>query len=404
MRTLVLVANPPERGTWFRARAIARGLRARGHDVTFVCTGAGYYRPRLIGRATRWHEWGSPSWQPLHPVEGNSALGFLHRIVRLTRPWDFIYTFSHHPIDQGPARILRKSGAFWMTDWCDLWNSRRGGLLDRRHWADPDAPVTRGWRGLLLPHQYAFEDLCEATAATDADAVSIIASPLQRETRRLGIPPPRVLHLVSGADTRRIRPLDRTECRNALGLPHGVPVAGYIANYTPDNGMLRRAVQQVWRHHPGLVILSAGPRWYEPHDAIGRARAAGRLVDLGLRPFGDIPTVLGACDFLLMPLSDAPLNHCRWPNKFGDYLASGRPTATTAVGDVGAVLRHWNVGRAGAPTAGGLAGAMMELLSLSPQERALLGREARRLAESRLGWDGRLKRLIRFLRQHGLPA
>lgn len=402
MRILVLAANPSERGTWFRAREIARGLWRRGHDVTFVCTGAGYYRPREIHRETRWHEWGSASWQPLHPVEGNSALGFLQRLARLLGRWDLVYTFSHHPVDQGPARLLRRPGGFWMTDWCDLWNSRRGGILDRRYWANPSPPVTRGWRGLLLPRQYAFEDLCEAAAATDADAVSIISSPMEREARRLGVPRGRILHLASGADTMRIQPRERGECRRALGLPEGGPVAGYIANYTPDNALLCSALERTWRAHPELTVLSAGPRWYRDDDAAGRAAADGRLRDFGPRPFAEIPLYLGACDFLVMPLSDAPLNQCRWPNKFGDYLAAGRPVATNDVGDIGAVMRRWPLGRAGVPTADGLAGAMEALLAATEAERGEMGARAREVAVERLSWESRIARLVRFLKARGL--
>lgn len=403
MRVLVLVANPPERGTWFRAREIARGLWNRGHDVTFVCTGAGYYRPREISCSERWHEWGSASWQPLHRVEGNSTLGLLQRIARLMGRWDFIYTFSHHPIDQGTARVLRRLGGFWMTDWCDLWSSTRGGILDRRLWGDPSPPMTRGISGLRLRGEYWLEDVCEVSAPMDADATSIIVSPMREETRRLGIPDRKVLHLVSGADTESITPLDKKECRRILNLPEEGIILGYVANYTPDNALLIGAMKRVWRHQPEIKMISVGPQWYEENDAIGRGVRRGRMQDFGRRPFAEIPLFLGASDYLVMPMRDVPFNRCRWPNKFGDYLAAGRPTATNAVGDITAVINRWKTGVAGPPTRKGLAEAILQLAG-DPESSATMGENARSVAGTKLTWASRMERLCRFLARHGLEV
>ena len=62
MRILVLNHNLRERGTYFRAREVARGFHERGHDVTFACTGQGYYRARSVERRERWHHWESANW------------------------------------------------------------------------------------------------------------------------------------------------------------------------------------------------------------------------------------------------------------------------------------------------------------------------------------------------------
>ncbi|MCC5876389.1 MAG: hypothetical protein JJU11_09255 [Candidatus Sumerlaeia bacterium] len=401
MRVLVLVANPTERGTWFRAREIARGLWNRGHEVTFVCTGEGYYRPREIAREMGWHEWGSASWQPLHRVEGNSTLGLLHRIVRLAGKWDFVYTFSHHPVDQGVARFLRRFGGFWMTDWCDLWSSTRGGILDRKLWADPSPPMTKGISGIRLRGEYWLEDVCEISAPMDADATSIIVSPMREETRRLGIPDRKVLHLVSGADSETIKPLDKAECRRVLELPHDPIIVGYVANFTPDNKLLIDAMKRVWRKRRDIRMISVGPKWYEDNDTIGRGIKRGKMIDFGRRPFGEVPLFLGASDFLVMPMRDVPFNRCRWPNKFGDYLAAGRATATNAVGDITPVINRWQTGIASPPTSRGHSDAILYLAE-NRVEAQQMGGNARRIAEEHLTWPSRIERLCRFLSRHGL--
>jgi glycosyltransferase involved in cell wall biosynthesis len=400
-RILILNANLRERGTWFRARRIARGLYHRGHEVTFVCQGEGWYRPRLSARLPRWTEWETASWNPIRPEEWHAPLALLQRLVGLRGRWDFIYTFSHHPIDAWVARSLKRAGTFWMTDWCDLWDSEGGGVHDMRLWGEPLPAFARGWRGVYTRASYRFEDRLERGVLREADAVSVIVRPLRDRALNLGVDPGAVLHLVSGADVTRFGVVDRGTARQALGLPEDALVAGYVANYTLDNEQLEGALGLAWERFPGLRLLSAGPRWYRDDGPVARAAALGLVHDLGRRPFAEIPTVLAAADFLLMPMRDTAMNQCRWPNKFGDYLAAGRPTATTRVGDAGEVVVRHGVGVAGEPTHEGLADAIAALAA-NDQLRAEAGRRARSFAESHLRWGGRVRRLVAYLEKRGL--
>jgi glycosyltransferase involved in cell wall biosynthesis len=402
-RILVLNANIRERGTWFRARKVARGLYHRGHDVTFVCQGEGWYRPRVRQNRPRWFEWETASWSPLRVEEGHAPLAVLQRILKLRGHWDLIYTFSHLPVDSAVAHLVRDSTTFWMTDWCDLWNSTEGGIHDMRYWPRPLPPFLTGWKGVYTRFSHRLENALERQVAIDADAVSIIASPMLAETRRLGIADSKVLHLISGADTRNIRPLEQEVARRALGLDPADLIAVYVANFTPDNAQLEKALESAMARHPRLKVLSVGPRWYDDKGFIASQVKAGRMLDMGRRPFAEIPVFLGAADFLLMPIRDTPLNRCRWPNKFGDYMASGRPTATTLVGDMGRVCRERQVGIAGPPTPKGLAEAICELAA-DPELRQRLGANALHTAEHQFSWASRIKRLVAFLKTHGVDV
>lgn len=406
MRILVLNHNLRERGTYFRAREVALGFHRLGHDVTFVGTGHGYYRARTVERRRRWHHWESANWSLLREGgEGFSPLGMLQRLGGLRRRrWDLVYTFSHTPIDQGTARLLRRPGTFWMTDWCDLWNSRAGGMHDTRHWQKPLPDFVQGARGAIMQLSYRFEDLLESGAARDADAVSIIVSPMRVYTRKLGIPDERVLELVSGADLGHITPLDRRECRAALGLPEDRLIVGYVANATPDNRQLEEAMRRAWTAFPNLLLLSVGPRWYPPDGFLAKAVQEGRMVDYDRRPFAEIPRYLGASDFLVMPLRDLPFNRCRWPNKFGDYMASGRATATCDVGDMGEVIRRHGVGVAGQPDEGAGLGEAIVALARDAELRRTCGENARKAAESELSWEGQMGKLCAFLKGRGVSG
>lgn len=402
MRVLVLTHSLLERGTYFRARETARWFHARGHDVTFVHTGEGYYRPRQGERKRRWRETGSPCWTPLRERgDGWSPLGLAHRILALRRNWDIVYTFSHLPVDQGAARLLRGRTGFWLTDWCDLWDSREGGIHDTRHWSRPLPGFMHGVRGVLTRASFAIEDALETQAVCSADATTIISTPMRVYTRRLGVPDSEVLHYVSGCDTRNIPVLERADCRRELDLPSDRPIIGYVANVSPDNRQLERAMKLVWREFPRALLISVGSPWYHARGPVARGVREGRVRDFERQPFDRIKLFLGASDLVVMPLRDLPFNQCRWPHKFGDYLAAGRATATCDVGDMGMVIREHGVGASGPATAEGLATAMLELLR-RPNFREEAGHRARALAEGELSWSAAGNRLGSFLQSKGI--
>ena len=241
----------------------------------------------------------------------------------------------------------------------------------------------------------------EEQAALGANAVSIISSPMREFTRRLRLNDEQVLLLRSGAGIPGSLP-DRARCREELGVPSDALVLGYVANITPDNRLLEGAFDIFREKFPVAVLLSAGPTWFSEDGPVARAAEAGLVKDLGRIPFAGIGRVLAASDFLLLPMRDVPFNHCRWPNKIGDYLAAGRFIAATRVGDAGRAVGRWKAGAVGEPTAEGLAGAMMELAAIPDRERQALGHRAREVATGELSWNRRLRRLIRFLRKRGL--
>ncbi len=288
-----------------------------------------------------------------------------------------------------------------MTDWCDLWNSRSGGILDTREWGDPLPEWIKGFKGKLVRNSFKREDRLEKNAVKEADATSIIVSPMRRYTRLLGVSDSNVLRYLSGCDTENIDVLDPQDCRKALGLKSDRLMMGYVANTTPDNQQLLGALKIVWEEFPDLEMISVGPSWYGSSQVIHSAIKRGVFHDFDRQPFARIPLYLGASDFLVMPLTDRPLNRCRWPNKFGDYMASGRGTASCDVGDMGAIIRKYQVGACGEPSSQGLASAILEL-ARNREMRELTGQRARWIAEHKISWKQSFKKLRKFLHEHGL--
>ena len=79
-----------------------------------------------------------------------------------------------------------------------------------------------------------------------------------------------------------------------------------------------------------------------------------------------------------------------------DYLAAGRPTVASPVGDIGLLLESYRVGLLA--TDGRFAKAVESLLS-SPQLRDEFGKNARHLAETDFAWSRLIDRLEVFYRR-----
>jgi glycosyltransferase involved in cell wall biosynthesis len=106
-----------------------------------------------------------------------------------------------------------------------------------------------------------------------------------------------------------------------------------------------------------------------------------RIVQTGWCSDERVQDHLAAADLCVLPLRDHAVNWARWPNKIGEYMAAGRPTVCTRVGDVADVVEREGIGRVCAPDARSLASAILEVLASPAAEE--MGRKARALAATR---------------------
>lgn len=178
-------------------------------------------------------------------------------------------------------------------------------------------------------------------------------------------------------DVFRPRPEIRDEMRAELSLPPDAPVVGMVARYHPmkDPENLFNAFARVRQAMGDARLVLAGQYTDEERDwTMGDARALGlegAVSLIGRRP--DVPRVLAAFDVVASPSAWGE----GFPNAIGEAMASGIPCVATDVGDSAAVVsRHGWVVPPRAPDA--LAQALLEVLSLSPEERRRLGEDARR--------------------------
>ena len=96
---------------------------------------------------------------------------------------------------------------------------------------------------------------------------------------------------------------------------------------------------------------------------------------------------LAACDLLWLPLRDTLTNRGRWPMKLSDYMACGRATVSTDVGDWAQLFRGDRpIGLLAQDEPEEFARQTLSLLADEPA-RQTYARHARQVAATRFDWE-----------------
>ena len=382
MRLLFLNHNLVWRGTFFRAYHLAREMVRLGHEVD-VWTVSRHLQP-LGDRYERCgvRIWETPRWWSVGGHDGGYApIDILIRTLRVPfGHWDIIHAFDHRPNVSVPwytKRLLRRDSLF-CADWCDWWTA--GGITTSRRrfsWIDR------------------LEQRLEEGSKRSADRVTVISGVLRDRAVSVGVSPERLEFLPSGADVDGIPMLDAKQCREAIGLRGDDPVLCFVGYSLWDIELISDAFSRVLEVIPScqLLIVGGGVESGALDVLKQRFRIGYQVYLPGDVPYRLLPKFLGAASLHLLPLRDTVANRARVPNKLGDYLASGRPIVASDIGDAGHLVRTEGVGRVSASSEESFARAILEVLSLPPEERCDIGRRARALAEGDLSWRAVASRL-----------
>jgi glycosyltransferase involved in cell wall biosynthesis len=111
----------------------------------------------------------------------------------------------------------------------------------------------------------------------------------------------------------------------------------------------------------------------------------------------DVPAVLARADILLLPRSHGEFSMAGFPNKLGEYLASGRPVVVTGVGDVPRYLTHGQEALIVAPDDSAAFAESVVTLLEDPAVGDRLGAVGRAYADRNLRADRVAARVLSFM-------
>lgn len=402
MRILFLNHNLKGKGTYFRAQVMAREMVRRGHEARLITVS-----PEHWYRAARFQADGveiteTPCWNPaINPDDGWGPLDVLYRLGRvLADSFDLLYAFAHPPnvyLPAALARALRRKPV--VVDWCDVY---RDGIFPLREEIRAYTGAKDNWRLRTQRWAEKIETRMERGILRRADGVTVISKFLEKAALKEGVPRDQLLRYPGGANIDNLSPLDKAQCRRELGIEGPGPILGYVANYNPDERFFLQALRGVFNRFPQGRLITAAPPFTE--SLVEEQGLATNLHYLGMMPFSRLNPVLCAADVLLVPLANNTSIRGRWPHKFGDYLAAGRPIVANAVGDIADYLpppgeaREESAGLSAKCTPEAFTSAIVQILE-RPERWEAMGRAARSLAEGSLNWSALANSVEPFLRR-----
>jgi glycosyltransferase involved in cell wall biosynthesis len=288
-----------------------------------------------------------------------SALVSLVRLLRRERP-DIVQSWMYHAdLLAGLAGVLSRIPVVWGIHYSNV---------------DPRQvkPMTRWTRAA-----------CALLSGCLADRIVCCGDSALRAHAELGYRVDRMVAIPNGFEVERFRPdpVARAQLRAELGITARAPMVGLVARFHPDKDHQNfiAAARLVAKRAKDVLFLLVGDgadwsnaelcRWIDEAGLRSRVRLLGQR--------SDSPRVLAGLDVLVSSSRTEG-----FPQVIGEAMLCGVPCVATDCGDSREI-----VGEAGRVVAvrdpEALAGAILEVLELTPDQRATLGGAARQRIQTR---------------------
>ena len=159
--------------------------------------------------------------------------------------------------------------------------------------------------------------------------------------------------------------MEKQEARCRLQLDHEAFILGFSGFFHPDTELLIESFADVLNQTKRDVrLLFIGSMNNSVSQVIVRRGVSDKVLYLGPVEHDKMGAYLSACDLLLLPYTNTPVNLARWPFKLGDYLSAGRPVVAGGYGEVKKLFEQYpDIGVTCEGTIDSFAKAILELMN-----------------------------------------
>ncbi|MBT8579358.1 glycosyltransferase family 4 protein [Polynucleobacter paneuropaeus] len=249
----------------------------------------------------------------------------------LGRKIDLCYAFTAaQPQISWPALFCKKvKKTKLIIDWDDLWG---GGFGLYHH------PLINK---IFYWHERGF--------LSYANAITYVSQKILDEINHASEKTPKLseilkFKLINGADSSAVERLEKVECKKVILVPNKITLVSMGNTYTEGLGIMLRALKRVKDRGIEFQLLLIGSAEIPRKLNNEFKEIKDRVAFKGKVPHEEIKFYLGAADVLLLPMDDDPVEHARFPMRFGDYLLAGRPIISNAVGEIRKFIEDYQVG------------------------------------------------------------
>jgi glycosyltransferase involved in cell wall biosynthesis len=311
---------------------------------------------------------------------GIGPLDILKRIrVGLKEHFDIIHIFDHFPNVAIPFYVLKyfcKSAI--VADWCDLYHLP-GGLRE-----------TYGYRfdkiynklGILFK---IMSQRIEISLRRKASAITVISSELKKIGILNGIPESKIFILEGGVNPEKIALMNKNYCRSKLGFSHDSTIIQFMGRCQNDIDIAMRSLSYIKDKLTNPILLLVGSPDPSNRLKAKKYNLENIYIEAGYVEDHELPIFLGCADIFVLPYKDNLANKTRWANKFGEYLAAGRPIVISNVGDQSKIVERNCLGLVSENSDSDFGAKIYELIQ-NPNLAREMGINARRFAENNISW------------------
>ncbi len=287
--------------------------------------------------------------------------------------FDLVQAFETRPATIHPALyVARQLDIPLFIDWIDWWG--RGGLIT----------VNRpGWYQLFCG---GLETFYEEKFRPCAQGSTVISRGLLKRAIDLGVEEDSILHMRNGVDLEFFKPLDLQQARKKVGIDWSGGIVGVSgADVVADMKIAVDGFKHAVDHGLSAKLLLMGHAAAMLRGHVESLGLRSDVIDVGFVDREDYPVYVTASDLFVVPFPEKTYNLGRWPNRFGEYMAAGRPVIFNPYGDLADFQGDEAPGIACEHSVDAMAAGIRELID----NRVLWDQKctsARRYATTHLGW------------------
>jgi len=387
MKILMLNFDIKDLGTYYRSYNWAKYLVGVGHQVTIACLSNEqrikskiYYDEGIRILETPSFLAGSRLFSRFSGIQGWGALDIIIRLREvLCNRYDIIHTFEHHPNVAIPVYLApKKQLPILISDWCD--NYGKGGFRDYYQYR-----LDYLYRNIGFPLRKLM-DFIERDLRVKSQGITVISEFLLQRAINMGIEKEKIFLLRDSVDTNSIRPFQKEVAKDKLGFNKEDRFLAFLGSFQGDLDIALEAFTLVLRQVPNIHFLIIGKKDEDVRRKAANLNLPNKVTQIGWCSEKQLPWFLSVADAFLLPMRDNPLNQARWPNKIGEYMAVGRPTICTRVGDVAKMIEDEKIGLVSEVNYEDFAAKIVYILK--NQELSMkMGEKARNVAENKFAID-----------------
>lgn len=350
-------------GTYYRCFFLAKYLVRLGHEVRLICISG---KKLDLGVSVQRVDGVEIVTIPRLRVKGEQFLQASFEItLSFTKKCDIIHGFSVSQPSTGIPVILSKAlrRKPVLADWDDYWKY----LLRLRR-------RTVNW----------IIDSFEVGVPRMANGVTVVSDFLLGKAKEAGVLESKIHKITNGADVDGIKPMNKENARKTLNLDRSCPLMLCVGR-----SFLKKTLEvlsKVRKKIPEAKMLVVGAEYVSPLARQTYEELKDNVIVVGRQPSEMIPHYLAAADVLVLPMENTPHEMARWPIRLGDYLASGRPIISNAVGDVKKILEGDKCGLTCPPDDIELFSEIAVKILNNSELGKKLGERSRKVAEEKYSW------------------